>query len=62
MLILVENKLLLHQVKANSLIFYSPINLMILFLKQALHFNLNQHPLFQVQLFYKLNKINKKIL
>ncbi len=62
MLILVENKLLLHQIKPNSLIFYNPINLMILFLKQAFHVNLNQHPLFQVQLFCKLNKINKKIL
>lgn len=46
MLILVEHKTLLHQVKANSLIFYNPINLMILLLKQAPHFNLNQHPLF----------------
>ncbi len=46
MLILVEHKLLLHQVKPNLLIFYHPINLMILFLKQALHFNLNQNPLF----------------
>lgn len=46
MLILVEHKLLLHQVNTNSLIFYNPINLMILFLKQAFHFNLNQQPLF----------------
>lgn len=43
---MVENKPLLHQVKPNLLIFYTPINLMILFLKQAPHFNLNQHPLF----------------
>jgi hypothetical protein len=46
MLILVENELLLHQIKPNSLIFYNPINLMILFLKQAFHVNLNQHSLF----------------
>lgn len=46
MLILVENKLPLHQVKPNSLIFYNPINLMILFLKKVFHFNLNQQPLF----------------
>jgi len=46
MLILVEHKILLHQVKPDSLIFYSPINLMILVLKQVFHFNLNQHPLF----------------
>lgn len=59
---MVEQKMLFHQVKSNSLIFYTRINLIILFLKLALHFNFNQHPLFQVQLFYKLNKINKKIL
>lgn len=46
MLILVEHNLLLHQIKPNLLIFYNPINLMILFLKQAFHFNLNQNPLF----------------
>lgn len=46
MLILVEHKTLLHQVKPDSVIFYSPINLMILFLKQVFHFNLNQDPLF----------------
>lgn len=43
---MVENKPLLHQVKPNLLIFYNPINLIILFLKQAFHFNFNQHPPF----------------
>lgn len=57
---MVENKPLLHQVKSNLLIFYNPINLMILFLKQAFHFTLISTLHFKSNYFINLIKSIRK--
>ncbi len=60
MLILVEHKLLLHQVKANSLIFYNPINLMILLLNKHLTSTLINTLYFKANYFITLIKSIRK--